>query len=179
MNFTVMWTRRLHDGKTKTSIGWVELDGTLNFGKVVVESSGVHELIDFARAPFGYVALFDEGEGMGNPVAIRLDPYGNVLPPGLRLNGSHHSFSIATFGSEFAVAAMLAEGRSALRPFDSKGAVLGPWVCVDDRVPDMLFAGRAALGTDDQGYAVAARMSDGSNWYMRTDHLGSGVPGSD
>jgi hypothetical protein len=179
MNFTVMWTRRLHDGTTKTSIGYVDLDGTLSFGKALIVSEGVHELVDFARAPFGYVALLDEGQGSGNPVAIRIDAYGNILPPALRLVGSHQSFGVATFGSEFAVSAMLGDGRSAMRPFDANANVLGPWVCVDDRAPDMPFAGRAAIGTDDQGYAVAARMSDGSNWYMRTDHLGSGVPASD
>jgi hypothetical protein len=43
----------------------------------------------------------------------------------------------------------------------------------------MPLAGRAALGTDDQGYAVAARMSDGSNWYMRTNALGDDSPGAD
>jgi hypothetical protein len=179
MNFTVMWTRRLHDGTTKTSIGYVDLDGTLSLGKALIESTGVHDLVDFARGSSGYVALFEEGQGSGNPVAIRLDPYGNVLPPGLRLRGSHEGFGVATFGSEFAVAAMMSDGRAAVRPFDANGNVLGPWVCVDDRAPDMPFAGRAAIGTDDQGYAIAARMSDGSNWYMRTDHLGSGVPGSD
>src|SRR5258706_2116525 len=178
INFSVLWTRRLHDGKTKTSIAYVDLDGTLNFGKVVVLSDGVHELIDFARAPFGYVALLDEGEQAGNPVAVRLDAFGNVLPPAFRLRGSRHSFGVATFGSEFAVGALLGDGRAAMRPFDSNGA-LGPWVCVDDRTPDMPFAGRAAVGTDDQGYAVVARMSDGSNWYMRTDRLGDGIPSSD
>jgi len=179
MNFTVVWTRRLQDGTTKTSVGYVDLDGTLNFGKELVHSSGVHELVDIARAPFGYVVLLAEGEGSGNPVIVRLDPYGNVLPPGLRLRGSRQSFGLATFGSEFAIAAMLADGRAATRPFDPSGKVLGPWVCVDDRAPDMLFAGRAAIGTDDRGYAVVARMNDGSNWYMRTDHLGDGVPESD
>jgi hypothetical protein len=179
MNFSVVWTRRLHDGFTKTSIGYVDLDGTLSFGKVLVLSGGVHELVDFGRAPFGYVVLFDEGEGSGNPVAVRLDDFGNILSPAVRLNGSGHGFSIATYGSNFAVGALLADGRAAMRPFDSTANVLGPWVCVDDRTPDMPFAGRAALGTDDQGYAVVARMSDGSNWYMRTNSLGDDAPARD
>jgi hypothetical protein len=179
MNFSVVWTRRLHDGQTKTSIAYVDLDGTLSFGKVIVLSGGVHELVDFARAPFGYVVLFDEGEGSGNPVAVRLDAFGNVLSPAVRLRGSGHGFSIATYGSDFAVGALLADGRAAMRPFDSAANVLGPWVCVDDRTPDMPLAGRVALGTDDQGYAVVARMSDGSNWYMRTNSLGDDTPARD
>ena len=179
MNFSVVWTRRLHDGLTKTSIAYVDLDGTLSFGKVLVLSGGVHELVDFVRAPFGYVVLLEEGEGSGNPVAVRLDDFGNVLSPAVRLRGSGHGLSIATYGSDFAVGALLADGRAAMRPFDSTANVLGPWVCVDDRTPDMPFAGRTALGTDDQGYAVVARMSDGSNWYMRTNSLGDDAPGRD
>ena len=84
MGFTVLFTRLLHDGKTKTSIAFVELDGTLNFGRVLVVSDGPHELVDFARTPSGYVALLDEGQESGNPVAIRLDPYGNLVSPAVR-----------------------------------------------------------------------------------------------
>jgi hypothetical protein len=179
MSFTVVWTRLLHDGKTKTSIAFIDLDGTLSFGKVLILSDGSHELVDFAQAPFGYVVLLDEGERTGNPVAIRLDPFGNIKAPAVRLQGSRQSFSVATYQSDFAVGALLGDGRAAMRVFDASANVQGPWVCVDDRPPDMPFAGRVALGTDDRGYGVLARMSDASNWYMRTNRRGDGPPESD
>ena len=179
MNFTVVWTRLLHDGKTETSIAYVDLDGTLAFGRVLLVATGTHELVDFVRAPFGYVLLLNEGERSGNPIALQLDSFGKIVPPAVRLQGSGAGFSAATFGSGFAISALLTDGRAAMRTFDSAAKVQGPWVCVDDRPPDMPLAGRAALGTDDQGYAVVARMSDGSNWYMRTNPLGDDSPGSD
>jgi hypothetical protein len=178
-NFTVVWTRLLHDTKTETSIAYVDLDGTIAFGKVLLLSSGAHQLVDLVRAPFGYVLLLNEGERSGNPIALELDDFGKIAPPAVRLQGSGAGFSVATFGSSFAIAALLTDGRAAMRPFDSAARVLGPWVCVDDRPPDMPLAGKAALGTDDQGYAVAARMSDGSNWYMRTNSLGDRSPTGD
>jgi hypothetical protein len=178
-NFTVAWTRRLHDGKTKTSVSYVDLDGSVSFVKVVVQSDGSHSLIDFVRASFGYVLFMIEDEQSGLPVAIRLDDFGNVLRPAVRIQGTREAFGVATFGDEFAISALIANGRAAMRPFDSAAKVLGPWVCLDDRPPSMPLAGRAALGTDDQGYAIVARMSDGSNWYMRTNHLGDDSPGAD
>jgi hypothetical protein len=178
-NFTVAWTRRLHDAKTKTSVSYVDLDGSVSFTKVVVQSDGSHRLIDFVRASFGYVLFMIEDEQSGLPVAIRLDEFGNILPPAVRIQGTREAFGVATFGGEFAISALIAGGRSAMRPFDSAAKVLGPWVCVDDRPPSMPLAGRAALGTDDQGYAIVARMSDGSNWYMRANHLGDDSPGAD
>jgi hypothetical protein len=178
-NFTVAWTRRLHDGETKTSVSYVDLDGSISFVKVVVQSDGSHRLLDFVRASFGYVLFMIEDEQSGLPVAIRLDDFGNILPPAVRIQGTREAFGVATFGGEFAISALIANGRAAMRPFDSAAKVLGPWVCVDDRPPSMPLAGRAAVGTDDQGYAIVARMSDGSNWYMRTNHLGDDSPGAD
>ena len=179
-DFTVFATRLLHNGKTETSIAYVGLDGTLEVSRVVVLSEGRHDLIDAVKSSFGYVVLFSEGDDTSNPTLFRLDAFGKILSPSLRVLGSRLGLGVAVSGSTFALSAVLTKsGRAGMRSFDATGQALGPWVCLDDQAPSMAHAGRAAIGADDQGYAVVARMDDGSNWYMRTDLRGDGLPASD
>ena len=125
-------------------------------------------VVGIARAKDAYAMLagVDDVDGIGSyAMLVLLDPYGRLATAGLRLLGTTDGAAIAAndAGTEFGVVARRKDGDQnvlAFRTFDTKGAPLSGWVCLDAPSPEPDLGG--AIGAQGQGYAIVMRAADGS-----------------
>jgi hypothetical protein len=137
--------------------------------------------VQMVRTPEGCAILLAAGGSDHFALLVFVDPTGTPLHPGIQLGGSSTAYGLAVQGSEVGV---LTRGTSGtlgqtkhtvrFRAFDLTGAPLGSWVCLDTPANDPNEDG--AIDADGTGYAVIYRAPDGSDVFVRFDHLGTGNP---
>jgi hypothetical protein len=141
------------------------------------------EVVQLAKTPSGYALLIGAGAASPFTGLVLLDPLGNPTSIS-RLDGAVRALSIAVQGAELGIAAIVATAESEageplyapeFRPFDSTGAPLGPWVCLQNLLPTLPTAQGVGLAADGTGYAAVFNANDGSVLLARFDHLGTGA----
>jgi hypothetical protein len=139
------------------------------------------QVVQLVKTSSGYALLIAAAGPTPFAGLVLLAPLGNVTSIH-RLDGAVAALSIAVQGTELGVAAIGTTTNDAgatlyapeFRPFDSTGAPLGPWVCLQDPIAAPQTTPGVGLAADGTGYAAILNANDGSAVLERFDHLGTG-----
>lgn len=169
-NFTVLWSRVVHEGTSALSWAVIDTGGSVLASRSLLARAEYHALASATALADGKMALLiSEGFPPRGSLLMYLDAFGHPRGPSYRLLGSVEPWSVASGGASVGVTARSSDGRAVFRTISSTGEALSPWVCLDDAAPGTAFSPRAALFPKAAGFGAVVRRSDGAAAYLVLD----------
>jgi hypothetical protein len=172
-----------NDQKKTARLQLADAAGPSGPAVALTSGTGTIEVVAITPTSKGFLLIFDGG-GDDKVYAVPLDATGKVSGLARRLLGGDAPWAVASRGDDVALVTMSNDTKvngnegprkPQFRALDTTGKPLGPWVCLDERVPSGQYQDMGVVA-ESNGYAVVYKSVADETALQRFDKLGTGTP---